>query len=97
MTTQRVTIIGPNLPRPLCDKGTFHVHAEGCADIKRYPQPRDPDWTIEASSIATVVEDIYSDILAENDIDGPDHPAWPIYESDVHFAPCVKLPRKDEV
>lgn len=87
----KVDIAGPNLPRPLCDKGTLHVHAHGCADLKKsaYARAGEP-WTIDAVSRQEVILDIYSNQIDESDSTWDD----PAYETDVYFAPCCKaLPR----
>ena len=56
----RVTICGPNLRDQ--SKGQFHVHAEGCADLKRGAQ-REPEyrngWTIEAANRIEVCDEVY--------------------------------------
>lgn len=87
MTTQRVTIHGPNLMVP---GPTFHVHAEGCADLrKRLYRGADGGWTVEATSQQDVVEEIYQDIMAENE---GDLASWEAYADDVRIFPCVALP-----
>jgi hypothetical protein len=56
----RVTICGPNLRDQ--SKGTFHVHAEGCADLQRGAR-REPEyakgWTIDAASLVEVCDEVY--------------------------------------
>lgn len=89
----QVAILGPNLPRPLCDKGDIHAHAAGCADIaRRYPAGRDQGgWVIEAASIQEIIEDVYGDQMHDYDPPAP----WSDYEGDVWLAPCVReLPRE---
>lgn len=77
----RVTICGPNLNDQ--SKGTFHVHAEGCADLKRGVR-REPEyaygWTIDAETQITVCDDVYppSDFECESGE----------YVSEFHFFPC---------
>lgn len=90
--TQRVTVLGPNLPASMADKGTLHVHAEGCADIaRRYSKVIERDgWSFEAKSILAVVADIYEPDNFGYDITDPADREQ--YVSDVHFAPCVHLP-----
>lgn len=95
---QTVTVIGPNLPRPLSDTGTMHVHAAGCADIKRtYGRHRleAPPWSIDAETVAQIIEDIYP---AEDFCYDPADPAeYSAYRGDVHVFPCVTLPEhKDD-
>lgn len=80
----RVTILGPNLPRPLCDKGDMHVHAAGCADVRRYPKGADQGgWEIDADTMQDVVEAVYGDMIDESGR------AWHEYIGDLHWAPCV--------
>ena len=92
----RVTIIGPNLPRPECDQGTLHVHAEGCRDIKARRGYRlvAPHWTIDAASVLDVVGAIYDPSNFEYDLDDPESRSP--YETDVHFAPCTRALPYDE-
>ena len=84
-----VTIIGPNLPRPLCDKGTFHVHRAGCADIKRITgrYGLDLPWTIEVASILDVVGAVYDPSNFDYDLSDPEDRSP--YETDIHFLPCT--------
>lgn len=91
---QRVTIYGPNLygvPE------TFHVHAEGCADTRKalYRQAAGEAWSTSAESIRGVVEDVYSDIIAEQE-EGSDWSTWEAYLSEFKFFPCVELPLEAE-
>lgn len=88
----RVIAIGPNLPNHLAAKGTLHVHAEGCADIaRRYRGLSDQDhFAFEADTLADIVEDIYPSHDFDYDPANPDE--YEGYRSDIHFAPCVKLP-----
>ena len=80
----RVTICGPNLRDQ--SKGQFHVHAEGCADLRR-GAIREPEyrhgWTIDATSREQVADEVYADIIDEN----PGTTAGD-YVSDFHFFPC---------
>jgi len=95
----KVIVIGPNLPRPLCDKGTMHVHKEGCADMQRgqlrHAVSADQGgWAIDVDSVAEIIEACYpsSDFCYDPTV-------WAEYEgyrSDVHIAPCVTLPEKIE-
>lgn len=88
MAHQRVTIVGPNLRDQ--SRGEFHVHATGCADLKRDPNLRreDQSWTVDAASKLGVVDAIFEDIIDENKGHASD------YLSQVHFAPCVTLTRR---
>jgi hypothetical protein len=89
----RVTIVGPNLPGSLQRQGTFHVHAEGCADLKRGPiRPyAEQGWTIDATSREDVAEEVYADMIDEHEGDGTVYATAAGYVSDFHFAPCVQL------
>lgn len=88
----KLTVHGPNLKDQ--SKGDFHVHTAACADNKkeiRNNWSTDP-WTIEANSVEEVIHAIYADF-----IDANDHDPWTSFESDAHFAPCIKnLPRTSE-
>lgn len=92
----RVTICGPNLPRPLCDRGDMHVHQAGCADLRKYPdddrtRPGQKGWTIEASSVETVVYEVY-----DNQIEESEGYTWEDYVDDLYWAPCTSsLPRTE--
>jgi len=76
-----VTIIGPNLRDQ--SKGTFHVHAAGCADIAKMAR-RDPaykdGWTMDAESRAYICDAVYppEDFYCESGE----------YLFDFHFFPC---------
>lgn len=87
-----VTVVGPNLPDQ--SQGDMHVHAAGCADLKRGQLRNHAErWTVEVDSVQAVVEAIYSDMIAECDPDEP-YGTWVDYEADLHFAPCTDhLPR----
>lgn len=83
--SQSVTIIGPNLRDQ--SKGTFHVHAAGCADLKRLahrePEAAEYPLTFEAESLTEVCDEVYPPEDFE-------------YESgeylfDFYIAPCVTL------
>lgn len=78
----RVTIVGPNLPRQA--KATFHVHAEGCADLSRgWIRAHQAD-TVDAQSRHDVEAEVYYFASSEND----DYELGD-YQSEFHFAPCV--------
>jgi hypothetical protein len=91
-TPQRVIIVGPNLPGSLQRQGQFHVHAEGCADLKRGAiRPyAEREVAVEMASQEDVAEYIYSDIIAESGGEAID------YLDEFHFAPCVHLPVNQE-
>jgi hypothetical protein len=65
-----VTICGPNLNDQ--SSGQFHVHAAGCADLKRGAM-REPEyrhgWTIEATTRDDVGDEIYADHIAEGSME----------------------------
>lgn len=88
--SQSVVIVGPNLPRSLERFGTFHVHAEGCADLTRgaIRHYAADAWPMLASSRDAVVFEIHADFLAENE-----DSSVADYRGEVHFAPCVRLPQ----
>lgn len=87
-----ITIVGPNLPRKLAAKGTFHVHAAGCRDLDKYPVDGAGDTWREHASVSTRVQ-------AAAVIYPPDEFQWDIndeadaaaYVGDIWFAPCVAL------
>jgi hypothetical protein len=90
--TQRVTICGPNL---FGAPETFHVHAEGCRDLGKrlYQGVRAEAWISEFSTRREVIEEVYSDIIAEQE-DGSDYASWTAYVSEFQFFPCVTLPEE---
>jgi hypothetical protein len=78
----QVTIIGPNLPG---NTQTFHVHAAGCADIKRSRlYHRAQQWTVELASAQEVVYDVYP----SGDFDYPPE-EWEDYLSEFRIFPCL--------
>jgi hypothetical protein len=89
----RVTICGPNLYDQ--SHGTFHVHAEGCADLVKHAR-REPEykngWTIEADSKHAVIAEIYPPEQFEYDENDPED--FAPYETDIYFFPCVTLPKE---
>lgn len=87
-----VVICGPNLRDQ--KKGQFHVHVEGCADLKRMLR-KEPaykeGWLLEdADSKQAVVEHIYEDQMRET-IQQNGSTDWREFD-DVYMFPCVKLP-----
>lgn len=86
----KVTIIGPNLRDQ--SKGTFHVHAAGCADIakmaKRDPAYRD-GWNVDVDSCESVVLDVYGPDAGSFDLDPDNREDIDQYMSEFHFAPCT--------
>lgn len=91
----KIEIVGPNLVDQ--SKGSFHVHAAGCADLnkRQYHSNRNIEqylWIIEAESQQEIVEEVYSDFLPTNDDGEPT--TWLDYADDVYIFPCVKLPEE---
>lgn len=82
-----VVVVGPNLRNQ--DKGDFHVHAKGCADLHRDPVVRreDQSFVIEVESKLDVVEAVYPPEEFGYD---PAEEAGD-YLSDIYFAPCTGL------
>jgi hypothetical protein len=77
MTTQ-VRIFGPNLRDQ--SKGSFHVHAETCADCDKYKYS--DGWHAVVETYEDVAEEVYSDQIAEG---------LPLDAAlqDIHFMPCA--------
>jgi len=102
---QLLTILGPNLRRPLCDKGEIHIHAAGCADLKRggYQHVHSSDQCDEEhDSIKSVVESFFGPAAGgfyeeSGCYETPEQyaAAWKDYLGEFYFAPCVHLP--DEI
>jgi hypothetical protein len=92
--SSKLTIHGPNLNDQT--KGTFHVHTADCRDNDREVKNNGSvePITIDAESIDDVVDYIYDDQFNEQpDRREPD--SYEHYVADFHFAPCVKLNRRD--
>lgn len=85
---QLLTIVGPNLPRQ-AGAATFHVHAVGCADLKRgWIRPHaECGWDMEAERRLDVEAEVY-DFMPDED---PDYRLGD-YQYDFYFAPCVTVP-----
>lgn len=83
-------VLGPNLPDQR--NGSFHVHAEGCANINRNPDYKSREFDsdkaspMEFASEKEVAEYVYADMLDENDID--------TLISDVYFHACVRFEKE---
>ena len=105
---RRVVILGPNLSNAQQRLGTFHVHAEGCADIKRgyfvrWPRSMRSEQAVSVSSRLEVVNEIYgpgAGSFYEEAGGNANHPGGlneyldSLVDTEFHFAPCVKdLPR----
>lgn len=87
--SESVTILGPNLPRipeTQAHGETFHVHATGCADIRRYGQHERSGiaWTTAVDSFAQLARDVYADQIDEGSMTVDDA------MSDIWLAPCVR-------
>ena len=76
----KVTTIGPN---GISD-GTFHIHAEGCRDIKQRKYHRSEKYNETITSVEQLVNDSYADIIDEN----PDT-TWEDYADEFKIFPCV--------
>jgi hypothetical protein len=82
----RVTVLGPNLNST---DETFHVHATGCADIRRskvYVGAVKWASQMEVQTLQDVVEDTYQDQIAESE---GLWATWEPYASDFRVFPCV--------
>lgn len=81
----RVTVIGPNLMVP---GPAMHVHATGCADIRRsatYKGLGAHDfWQTRAVSLDALAADVYADQIAEAPDTTPAH-----YRQEFQVFPCV--------
>lgn len=79
-----LTIAGPNLSTG----STFHVHKEGCSDLKRRVVYRGAQmWSGEFTSLQDIVEDVFTDHMAENDQDSP-YSKWTGYTDEFDIFPC---------
>lgn len=81
-----LTIAGPNLS----SGATFHIHKAGCRDLKSRAKGyvgREM-WTAEFTSLRDIVEDVFSDHMAENDEDSP-YAKWTGYNGEFDIFPCV--------
>jgi hypothetical protein len=88
-----VRVCGPNLFDQ--SKGTFHVHADGCQDLRKYgPEYKGKDakggdlngnrgMLIEDATFDKVVTETYADQIAEDPLGD-----WEDYFRDFWFAPC---------
>lgn len=84
----RVTVLGPNLIDQ--SKGTFVVHAEGCADLSRGRNHIEyvPNHTDDYPSRVAVCDDVYPPEQFEC-TSGE-------YLSEFHFMPCLAhFPQED--
>jgi hypothetical protein len=84
-----VTIVGPNLPAEA--KATFHVHAEGCADLFRGWHRTAQKETMQVGTRFDVEAEVYY-------FAGESHEDYELgdWQSEFHFAPCLdSLPEHD--
>ena len=84
----RVTVLGPNLIDQ--SKGTFVVHAEGCADLSRGVNRMEyvPHHTDDYPSRTAICDDVYptDDFQCESGA----------YLDEFHFMPCLAhFPQED--
>ena len=100
--SQSVTVLGPNLSAAGQALGSMHVHATGCADIKRtarkyrYDNVR-PDrygWEIDVNSVEDIVEAVYP--AGDFEYTGPSDEYYDTYRNDIHVFPCVTVPETPE-
>lgn len=83
----QVHVIGPNLPDQ--SKGSFHVHAKGCADVRRNQDYSAPDFefdrrhTYDVNSHLELSREVFADQIAEESMTEADG------LHDMHFFPCV--------
>lgn len=80
--SQRLTIVGPNLEDQ--SKGTFHVHAAGCAHLNQRQYRYVQTWTATFATRTEVCDDAYPP--EDFDCDSGE------YLFDFHFSPCVTIP-----
>lgn len=95
--TQRVVVVGPNLPVEHAKGAMLHVHAEGCADLKRgwiAPYARMERVVYEVASRYDLEAEIYY-YADESDTEEYEYTLGD-YQSEFHFAPCVTLPLRSD-
>lgn len=80
-----LTLIDCNSPKAQ-NEAWMVVHATGCADIRRYG-PGNQNCTLDASTVTEAAADLASDFIAEGSM------TLDQALDDIHFAPCVKLPK----
>jgi hypothetical protein len=84
-----VIVLGPNLPDQ--SKGSFHVHAVGCADINRSPIYQSSEFwgdkqsPMDVNSVEEIAEAVYD--FEENPTE---------YVSDFYVFPCVHFPSDEK-
>lgn len=83
----KLTIAGPNLTTG----SAFHVHKAGCRDLKSRAKGYGPTTDVdtgEYASLQEIVEEIYSDHMAENEPGSP-YAVWTGYTGEFDIYPCV--------
>lgn len=85
-------MIGPNLRDP--DGFTFHVHAEGCKDMRKplyrnFEHQADIEHPIDFDSLRELVEWAYDGQLSDN-ADDPVWSTWEPYAEDFKVFNCAK-------
>ena len=86
----KVNVIGPNLADP---GEAFHVHAAGCADVKRNPLYR--GHRIEVEGFTDLIEMslvIYADQIEEDTSGRDERQVADQYLTDFRVFPCCTLP-----
>lgn len=90
----KVAVWGPNLPRSAHGE-TFHVHADGCADIARnigrgiyVPDSDMGGEVIDVDNTSQITTYVYPPGDFDYDPDGPE---FAIYDEDIYIFPCVRL------
>lgn len=80
-----VTVMGPNG----IGDATFHVHREGCRDLREYDFSE--SWTVEVFTERELVECAFADFIGTDETcyDGV-YTTWEDYLNEVQFFPCVK-------
>jgi len=89
----KLVVAGPNLPNSAHGE-TFHVHVEGCKDLKRAPYARRAAdvnlWEGEYVSAEAVAAEVYADQIGEGSMTVEDA------ISDIYFAPCTERLPQDQ-
>ena len=68
----------------------FHVHAEGCKDLKHRRYANDEGWTFDAATRDEVVEDAYHDQIYSDHADEDPAELIAEYTGDFTFHNCTK-------
>lgn len=63
----------------------YHVHSVGCSDLrKRHGRHLVAAWDAEVSNLQGIVEDVYADMLDEDD-------DWQSYAKEFKVYPCASI------